>query len=78
MDKDLFLCDLLVHNIKLMRSGDEVMREKANIADGLCAIELAMNEVCTDRVNEMLHTLKESLINYHFLIDLIAIDKPKI
>ena len=78
MDKDLYLCDLLVHNIKFMRSGDEVMREKANISDGLCAIELAMNEVCTDRVNEMLYTLKESLLNYHFLIDLIAIDKPKI
>lgn len=77
MGKDLFLCDLLVHNINLMRDCNERLQVKADISDGLCAIDMAIDEVSTERVKEMLHTAKDLISNYHFLVDLMAIDKPK-
>ena len=78
MKEDLFLSELLIHNIILARDYEELMRIKADISDGLCAIDMATSEVCTDRVKEMLHTAKELLTSYHFLLDMMAIDKPKI
>lgn len=78
MKEEMFLSDLLIHNILLARDYEELMRTKADISDGLCAIDLAISEVCTDRVKEMLYTAKDLLTSYHFLLDMMAVDKPKI
>ena len=50
---DLFLCDTLVHNIKLCRESDRFIEYKADIADGLCGIELALNEISTPRIKKL-------------------------
>lgn len=69
---DLFLCDTLVHNIKLCRESDRFIEYKANIADGLCGIEMAMNEISSPRIKKMLEIAKDAIITHHFYIDLMA------
>ena len=78
MENNLFLCDMLIHNINILRDCNERLQTKADISDALCAVDAAIDEVSTDRVKEMLHTAKDLLTYYHFLVDLISIDKPKI
>ena len=78
MENNLFLCDMLIHNINILRDCNERLQTKADISDGICAIEEAMDETSSDRTREMLHTAKDLLMHYHFLVDLISIDKPKI
>ena len=47
---ELYLSELLIHNIKLCRENDTFECHKAEIADALCGITIAMDEVTTPRV----------------------------
>lgn len=69
---DLFLSDALVHNIKLCRENDQYTYYKTDIADGLCGIELAMNEVSDPRIKKLLQVAKDVLITHHFYVDLMG------
>lgn len=69
---DLFLSDTLVHNIRLCRESDQFLEHKADIADALCGVTIAMDEVSTPRVKKLLAIAKDVLTTHHFYIDLMA------
>lgn len=69
---DLFLSDTLVHNIRLCRESDQFLEYKADIADALCGVTIAMDEVSTPRVKKLLAIAKDVLTTYHFYVDLMA------
>lgn len=75
-EKQLYLSDLLVHNINLLRNDEKyLLGELAQIANGLCGIELAKNEIGNGRVIELLKEAKDILTTYHFLISILSEEK---
>jgi hypothetical protein len=73
---DLYLSDLLVHNIRLCRDNDQFVSYKADIADALCGITIAMDEITTPRVKHLLEIARDVITTHHFYIDLMAEVKP--
>lgn len=69
---DLYLSDLLVHNIKLCRENDTFESHKADIADALCGVTIAMDEVTTPRVQKLLEIARSVITTHHFYVDLMA------
>ena len=73
---ELYLSELLVHNIKLCRESDQFLEYKADIADALCGVTTAMDEVTTPRTQKLLEIARDVITTHHFYIDLMAEVKP--
>lgn len=69
---ELYLSELLVHNIKLCRESDQFLEYKADIADALCGVTTAMDEVTTPRTQKLLEIARDVITTHHFYIDLMA------
>lgn len=68
----LYLSDGLVRNIKLCREGNMYQFYKESVADGLCGIELAIDEVETPRTKKLLQAAKDAITTFHYLVDLMS------
>lgn len=73
---ELYLSELLVHNIKLCRESDQFLEYKADIADALCGVTIAMDEVTTPRIKKLLEIARDVITTHHFYVDLMAEVKP--
>ena len=73
---ELYLSELLVHNIKLCRESDQFLEYKADIADALCGVTTAMDEVTNPRIKKLLEIARDVITTHHFYIDLMAEVKP--
>ena len=73
---ELYLSELLVHNIRLCRESDQFLEYKADIADALCGVTTAMDEVTTPRIKKLLEIARDVITTHHFYIDLMADVKP--
>lgn len=69
---ELYLSELLLHNIKLCRESDQFLEYKADIADALCGVTIAMDEVTTPRVKKLLEIARDVITTHHFYVDLMA------
>ena len=69
---ELYLSELLIHNIKLCRENDTFECHKAEIADALCGVTIAMDEVTTPRVKKLLEIARDVITTHHFYVDLMA------
>ena len=73
---ELYLSELLVHNIRLCRDSDQFLEYKADIADALCGVTTAMDEVTNPRIKKLLEIARDVITTHHFYIDLMAEVKP--
>ena len=73
---ELYLSELLVHNIRLCRDSDQFLEYKADIADALCDVTTAMDEVTTQRIKKLLEIARDVITTHHFYVDLMAEIKP--
>lgn len=73
---NLYLSDLLINNIEMCRDFDRKMVFKADIADGLCGIELAINEIDDNRIKELLTVARDIITTHHSYIELMAEERP--
>lgn len=68
----LYISELLAHNIRLCRENDTFESYKADIADALCGVIMAMDEVTTPRVKNLLEIARDVITTHHFYVDLMA------
>ena len=73
---ELYLGELLVHNIRLCRENDTFESYKADIADALCGVTTAMDEVTNPRTKKLLEIARDVITTHHFYVDLMAEVKP--
>jgi hypothetical protein len=69
---ELYISELLSHNIKLCRENDQFESYKADIADALCGVTIAMDEVTNPRTKKLLEIARDVITTHHFYVDLMA------
>lgn len=74
---DLYLSDELVRNIEVCRDDNMYQVYKEFVADGLCGIESAIDEV-EPRTKKLLQAAKNAITTFHYFVDLMSEEKPQI
>ena len=72
----LYISELLAHNIKLCRENNQFTSYKEDVADALCGVTIAMDEVTTPRTKKLLEIARDVITSYHFYVDLMAEVEP--